>query len=68
MYPSPNCPRSPEMPEDETEFWPSVAGIRESIAQAKEDIAAGRAYTEAEIRAELATARRRPCGWEDTVS
>jgi len=32
------------MCEDETEFWLSVPGIRESIAQAEKDIAAGRTW------------------------
>ena len=37
--------------ECETEYWLSVVGIRESLAQSEEDIAAGRTYGEAEVRA-----------------
>lgn len=44
------------MCEDETQFWLSVPGIRESIAEAEEDIAAGRTHGKADIRAELAAA------------
>ena len=34
----------------ETEYWLSVLGLRESLAQSEEDIAAGRTYGEAEVR------------------
>lgn len=37
--------------EDETAFWLSVPGIRESLAEAEADYAAGRTYGEDEIRA-----------------
>jgi hypothetical protein len=43
--------------EGETEYWLSVAGIRESLAQSDEDIAAGRTYGEAEMRALLVDRR-----------
>ena len=43
--------------EGETEYWLSVLGIRESLAQAEEDIAAGRTYEEAEVRALLVDMR-----------
>jgi hypothetical protein len=43
--------------EDETEYWLSVVGIRESLAQSEEDIAAGRTYGEAEVRALLVDRR-----------
>jgi len=39
--------------ECETEYWLSELGIRESLAQSEEDIAAGRTYGEAEVRALL---------------
>lgn len=35
----------------ETIFWLSQPGIRETIAEAKADIAAGRTFTEDEVRA-----------------
>jgi hypothetical protein len=41
----------------ETEYWLSVLGIRESLAQSDEDIAAGRTYGEAEVRALLVDMR-----------
>jgi len=37
----------------ETLFWLSQPGIHESIAEAEADVAAGRTYTEAEVRASL---------------
>jgi antitoxin YefM len=37
----------------ETLFWLSQPGIRETLAEAESDIAAGRTYGEDEIRAEL---------------
>lgn len=37
--------------EDETDFWLSVPGILESLAEADADYAAGRTYGEDEIRA-----------------
>jgi len=37
--------------EDETAFWLSVPGLRESLAEAEADCAAGRTYGEDEIRA-----------------
>ena len=43
--------------ECETEYWLSVLGIRESLAQSEEDIAAGRTYGEAEVRALLVDRR-----------
>ena len=43
--------------EGETEYWLSVAGIWESLAQSEEDIAAGRTYGEAEVRALLVDMR-----------
>jgi hypothetical protein len=43
--------------EDETEYWLSVVGIRESLAQSEEDIAAGRTYGEADVRALLVDKR-----------
>jgi hypothetical protein len=48
--------------EDETEYWLSVVGIRESLAQSEEDIAAGRTYGEADVRALLVDKRRVGCG------
>ena len=41
----------------ETEYWLSVPGIRESLAQSEEDIAAGRTYGKAEVRALLVDKR-----------
>lgn len=43
--------------EGETENWLSVPGIRESLAQSEEDIAAGRTYGEADVRALLVDKR-----------
>lgn len=42
----------------ETLFWLSQPGIRESIAEAEADIAAGRTYTEVEVRAGFNVAAR----------
>lgn len=41
----------------ETLFWLSQPGIRESITEAESDVAAGRVFTEDQIRTELG---RRP--------
>jgi len=43
----------------ETLYWLSQPGIHESIAEADEDIAAGRTFGEDEIRAEFGVPRRR---------
>jgi len=43
--------------EGETEYWLSVLGIRELLAQSDEDIAARRTYGEAEVRALLVDMR-----------
>ena len=43
--------------EGETEYWLSVLGLRASLAQSEEDIAAGRTYGEAEVRALLVDKR-----------
>jgi hypothetical protein len=43
--------------EGETEYWLSVLGLQESLAQSEEDIAAGRTYGEAEVRALLVDMR-----------
>jgi hypothetical protein len=43
--------------QDETEYWLSVLGIRESLAQSEEGIAAGRTYGKAEVRALLVDMR-----------
>ena len=37
----------------ETLFWLSQPGIHESLAEAEDDIAAGRIYTESEVRQSL---------------
>ena len=42
----------------ETLYWLSQPGIKESIAEADADIAAGRTYGEDEIRAEFGVPRR----------
>lgn len=42
----------------ETLFWLSQPGIRDSISQAEADIAAGRTYGEEQIRAELDVPKR----------
>lgn len=42
----------------ETLFWQSQPGIHESIAEAREDVVAGRTYTEEQVRAELDVPRR----------
>ena len=42
----------------ETLFWLSQPGIRESLAEADADVAAGRTYSEDEIRAEFGVAKR----------
>jgi hypothetical protein len=44
--------------EDETTFWLSVPGLRESLAEADADYAAGRTYGEEEIRARYGLAPR----------
>ncbi len=43
----------------ETLYWLSQPGIRESIAEADDDVAAGRTYGEDEIRTEFGVARRK---------
>jgi len=40
----------------ETLFWLSQPGIRESISEATSDVSAGRVYTQEEIRAEFIVA------------
>lgn len=42
----------------ETLFWLSQPGIRESISEAATDVAAGRVFTEGQIRAEFNVATR----------
>jgi antitoxin YefM len=42
----------------ETLFWLSQPGIHESLAAAEEDIAAGRVYTEVEVRRSLGLPER----------
>jgi len=42
----------------ETLFWLSQPGIRDSVSQAEADIAAGRTYGEEQIRAELDVPKR----------
>jgi prevent-host-death family protein len=42
----------------ETLFWLSQPGIRETVAEADEDIAAGRTYGEDDIRAEFGVPKR----------
>ncbi len=42
----------------ETLFWLSQPGIRETIAEAEGDIAVGRMYGEDEIRAEFGVPKR----------
>ena len=44
----------------ETLFWLSQPGIRESVAAADGDVATGRSYGEDEIRAEFGVPRRTP--------
>jgi antitoxin YefM len=43
----------------ETLYWLSQPGIRESIAEADDDVAAGRTYGEDEIRTEFGVPRRK---------
>ena len=42
----------------ETLFWLSQPGIREDLAQAREDVAAGRTYSEEQVRAEFGVPKR----------
>jgi len=42
----------------ETLFWLSEPGIRETLAEADGDVAAGRTYSEDQIRAELGIPKR----------
>jgi len=42
----------------ETLFWLSQPGIRDSIAEATADVAAGRVYSQEQIRAEFNVAAR----------
>jgi antitoxin YefM len=44
----------------ETLYWLSQPGIRDTVAEADADIAAGRTYSEDDIRAEFGAPRRRP--------
>lgn len=44
----------------ETLYWQSQPGIRDALAEADADIAAGRTYSEDDIRAEFGAPRRRP--------
>jgi antitoxin YefM len=44
----------------ETLYWLSQPGIRDAVAEADADIAAGRTYGEDDIRAEFGVPRRRP--------
>jgi antitoxin YefM len=44
----------------ETLYWLSQPGIRDVVAEADADIAAGRTYSEDDIRAEFGAPRRRP--------
>jgi antitoxin YefM len=44
----------------ETLYWLSQPGIRDVVAEADADIAAGRTYGEVDIRAEFGAPRRRP--------
>jgi antitoxin YefM len=44
----------------ETLYWLSQPGIRDAVAEADADIAAGRTYSEDDIRAEFGAPRRRP--------
>jgi PHD/YefM family antitoxin component YafN of YafNO toxin-antitoxin module len=39
--------------DDETDFWLSVPGIRESLIEAEADYAAGRTFNEEEIRTQF---------------
>ena len=43
---------------EETLYWLSQPGLKESIAEAEADIAAGRTFGEDEIRAEFGVPRR----------
>lgn len=42
----------------ETLFWLSQPGIRESLTQAEGDVAAGRVFDEAQLRSEFGVPRR----------
>jgi len=44
----------------ETLYWLSQPGIRDAVAEADADIAAGRTYSEDDIRAEFGAPPRRP--------
>jgi antitoxin YefM len=44
----------------ETLYWLSQPGIRDTVAEADADIAAGRTHSEDDIRAEFGVPRRRP--------
>jgi prevent-host-death family protein len=44
----------------ETLYWLSQPGLRDAVAEADADIAAGRTYSEDDIRAEFGVPRRRP--------
>ncbi len=43
----------------ETLFWLSQPNVREDLAEARADIASGRTYSEAEIRAEFGVPNRK---------
>lgn len=43
----------------ETLFWLSQPGIHESLREAEDDIAAGRIYTEAEVRRSLGSPEKK---------
>ena len=45
--------RSAYYDDDETDFWLSVPGIRESLIEAEADYAAGRIFDEEEIRTQF---------------
>jgi hypothetical protein len=46
--------------DDETDFLLSIPGIRESLIEAEADYAAGRTFSEEEIRAEFGLPPRQP--------
>jgi prevent-host-death family protein len=50
----------------ETLFWLSQPGIRESISEATSDVSAGRVYTQEGIRAEFIVATSEPRGLHDS--
>jgi hypothetical protein len=50
--------------DDETDFWLSVPGIRESLIEAEADYAAGRTFNEEEIRTQFGLPPREADGSE----